>query len=206
LVKELASLLAGVDKSDSIAFDPHKWLSVPMGCGMYLSRHRGSLRKTFDVEDAFYMPRSSHNGTTTEPFRQSLQWSRRFMGLKLFMTLATHGEGGYQEVLRHQIAMGDYLRRELRNSNWRLKNSTPLPVVCFSDEAATQVCPELILRQVIATKKAFLTTTKLGPVRESVLRAGIPSYLTRKNHVDELVALLNEARKEIRSLTSSSQS
>ena len=37
-VPELQPLLAGIERADSITFDAHKWLSVPMGAGFYLTR------------------------------------------------------------------------------------------------------------------------------------------------------------------------
>jgi glutamate/tyrosine decarboxylase-like PLP-dependent enzyme len=195
LLPEFAELMQGVECADSIAFDPHKWLSLPMGCGMYLSRHRGHMRATFDVEESHYMPLDARCASTTEPYRQTLQWSRRFIGLKLFMTLLAHGESGYQHILRHQIRMGNLLRNKLLATRWVIKNQTPLPVVCFTDPDG--LTPEDVRRDLVATKRAFLTTTQLTFRSEQVLRAGIASFLTQANHIDELVLLLNQTRDRL---------
>jgi glutamate/tyrosine decarboxylase-like PLP-dependent enzyme len=40
LVPELRPVLSGIETADSITFDPHKYLSMPMGAGMFLTRHR----------------------------------------------------------------------------------------------------------------------------------------------------------------------
>lgn len=194
LLDEYASVMRGCARADSIAFDPHKWLSVPMGCGMFLTRHRGVMRRTFDVDESPYMPESTRVLDTTEPYRQSLQWSRRFIGLKLFMTLMVHGDTAYQATLRHQIYMGELLKAKLAAHQWRVVNETPLPVLCFIDLHGCDV--ESLRRDVIATKQAFLTTTKLTFDNKKVLRAGIPNFLTQENHLDEFIGILNGARRD----------
>ena len=50
--------LAGIERADSITCDAHKWLSVPMGCGMLFCRHRESVAHAFR-SDVTYMPAKS---------------------------------------------------------------------------------------------------------------------------------------------------
>src|SRR5580658_7660017 len=107
--------LAGTEQADSITCDAHKWLSVPMGCGMFFCRRRDSVAQAFR-SDVTYMPAkpaSEDAASTFNPLTQSAQWSRRFIGLKLFMALAEHGEAGYAEMLDHQARMGNLLRQSL---------------------------------------------------------------------------------------------
>jgi Pyridoxal-dependent decarboxylase conserved domain len=47
LVPELRGVLAGIERADSITFDPHKLLSVPIGAGVYLTRHPDVLHAAF---------------------------------------------------------------------------------------------------------------------------------------------------------------
>jgi aromatic-L-amino-acid decarboxylase len=194
LLPEFSTLMKEVGQSDSIALDPHKWLSVPMGCGMYMSKHRGVLRQTFDVEGTSYMPLTTRDSDGTQPYRQSLQWSRRFMGLKLFMTLAVHGKAGYEAVLRHQIRMGQLLKEKLQSRSWVIENSTPLPVVCFTDASGKVVDIERFVSSVVNTGRAFITSTELSFQPKKVLRAGIPNFITQEEHLDELLAILDEVR------------
>ncbi|MGI9545099.1 MAG: pyridoxal phosphate-dependent decarboxylase family protein, partial [Cyclobacteriaceae bacterium] len=39
LTHKYKEVLAGIENADSITFDAHKWLSVPMGAGMYVTQH-----------------------------------------------------------------------------------------------------------------------------------------------------------------------
>ena len=132
LVPELRTHLEGIERADSITFDAHKWLSVPMGAGLYLTRHPKILEQTFSTATS-YMPRESLEFGVADPYNHSMQWSRRFIGLKVFLSLMVAGWEGYAEAVRHQTRMGAFLRRELEAAGWRVVNQTPLPVACFVD-------------------------------------------------------------------------
>jgi len=196
LVSELRHLLSGIEHADSITFDPHKLLSVPRSAGLYLTRHPNILAKTFDVAAA-YMPGMNSSEQVVDQFRHSLQWSRRFIGLKLFMTLAVAGWDGYAEVIRQQLSVGEYLRSELERSGWKVLNDSALGVLCFvdrtHDDGALSTYLEAIREDVVSSGEAWISITRLGKSTPA-LRACIVNYLTRPDDVSALVASLNKAR------------
>jgi glutamate/tyrosine decarboxylase-like PLP-dependent enzyme len=197
LVPELRPLLEGIEQADSITFDAHKWLSVPMAAGLYLTRHPDILDRTCGMT-AGYMPRDAAGLEVVDPFTHSMQWSRRFIGLKLFLSLAVAGWSGYETSIRHQVAMGDLLRQELEGSGWRVVNETRLPVICFVDQRhpAGDTAPylEAIARDVVSSGQAWISTTRLDETTP-VLRACITNYRTEARDVQALVQALNEARQ-----------
>lgn len=196
-VPELRPTLGGIERADSITFDAHKWLSAPMGAGIYLTRHPEILKRTFGVATN-YMPRDATGLEVVDPFTHSIQWSRRFIGLKVFLSLLVAGWDGYAEAIRHQTAMGERLRRGLQDSGWAVVNSTPLPVVCFVDralwEGATAEYLEAVCKSVVASGEAWLSIARIGDDNKPVLRAGVTSYRTDVADVDALVESLNRAR------------
>src|SRR5262249_23984119 len=121
LVPELRAMLAGIEQADSIAFDVHKWLSVPMGAGLFLTLHPEILTRTFQTATA-YMPRETGKVGVVDPYAHSMQWSRRFIGLKLFLSLAVAGWEGYAAAIHHMTAMGEVLRNELGEGGWEIVN------------------------------------------------------------------------------------
>jgi glutamate/tyrosine decarboxylase-like PLP-dependent enzyme len=184
LVEELRPLLAGIEQADSITFDAHKFLSVPMGAGLFLTRRRDVLSRTFGISTA-YMPKDAAGLDVTDPHMHSIQWSRRFTGLKLFLSLAVAGWEGYAAAIRHQVAMGNLLRRELERAGWKIVNRTELPVVCFTGKRD----PEETVRKVLASGRAWLSTTRLtGNI--PVLRACITNFRTQPEDVLALVEAL----------------
>jgi len=180
--------LAGIEAADSITCDAHKWLSVPMGCGMFFCRHRDSVAQAFR-SDVTYMPAkaaSEDASATFNPLTHSAQWSRRFIGLKLFMALAEFGEAGYAEMLAHQARMGNMLRESLETTGWRIVNSTPLPVICFTRDglSTSEFIAELRERQI-----AWMSDAQIGGV--PAVRACITSVKTTEKDIEWVVGQMN---------------
>lgn len=198
LVPELKGVLDGIARADSITFDIHKWLSVPMGAGLYLTRHADIMGQTFRTA-APYMPPAPAGGGAADPYAHSMQWARRFIGLKVFLSLAVAGWEGYAESIRHQVAMGDYLRLRLKEAQWDVVNRTPLPVVCFVDsshpDGRSPAYLNAIADRVVSSGRAWISTTTIGDgVR--VLRACVTNYKTQTQDVDILVEALESAREQ----------
>src|SRR5205085_2456760 len=197
LVAELRPLLKGIERADSITFDAHKWLSVPMGAGLYLTCHTDILTRTFRIANAYVPCAVETEHDISSPYEHSMQWSRRFTGLKVFLSLLVAGWDGYAEVIRQQTAMGALLRRELEQNDWAIMNETELPVVCFIDRARGDAQLNEIAADVLASGRAWISTTRLG-TGQQVLRACITNYRTDEADVRTLVQAVNEARAKLR--------
>lgn len=189
LVPELRPLLDGVASADSITFDAHKWLSVPMGAGIYLTRHLEIMHRTFRTQTT-YMPREAAGLDVVDPHLHTMQWSRRFTGLKVFLSLLAAGRAGYEQAIRHQTTMGDLLRAELRKAGWSIENDTVLPVICFSDPAGAD--PHAIVMRIVSSGEAWISTTLIKS--KPVLRACITNYRTQPSDIQALIRSLNEVR------------
>jgi aromatic-L-amino-acid decarboxylase len=160
-----------------------------MGCGMFFCRHRDSVAQAFR-SDVTYMPArpvSEDAASTFNPLTQSAQWSRRFIGLKLFMALAEHGEAGYAEMLDHQVRMANLLRESLTASGWRIANSTPFPVICFTREG---VVPSALVAELRDRQIAWMSDAELGGI--PVIRACITSFRTTEADIAWVVAQMNK--------------
>jgi len=193
---ELAPLLRGVERADSITVDAHKWLSVPMGAGMFLTRHPQVLERTFRVA-AGYMPRDAESLPIVDPYAHSLQWSRRAIGMKLFVSLAAAGWDGYAQAVRGMTALGRSLREKLQAAGWRAVNDTPLPLVCFVDARHPRgdTAPHLqkVAEAVLASGRAWINAVALSG-GQAALRACITNHRTTEADLDVLVETLARAR------------
>jgi glutamate/tyrosine decarboxylase-like PLP-dependent enzyme len=187
LSPRLAPVLDGIGEADSVTWDAHKWLSVPMGAGMFFCRHPAALERAFALATG-YMP--SRVEGAADPYATTVQWSRRFTGLKVFLSLAELGFDGYQELVERQAAAGDLLRRLLVDAGWRLVNDTPLPVVCFTHPDLEGGRPTVaeVAASVQARGRVWISEAVLGG-RQRALRACITSYHTAE---EDLAALVEE--------------
>jgi aromatic-L-amino-acid decarboxylase len=188
ILPEDRSALAGIELADSITVDAHKWFSVPMGAGILLCRHASCLADTFHVS-ASYMPSGVDS---VDPYTHSMQWSRRFIGLKLFLSLACMGWEGYRRLLRQALKNTELLQQGLCESGWRVVNDSPLAVLCFVHADETLDLTQ-ISTQVADVGRAWISVARFQG--RSVLRACATSHLTGPEHVDRLVSALNDARR-----------
>jgi len=150
--------LAGIEAADSITCDAHKWFSVPMGAGMFFCRHPDAVGRAFRVATS-YMPGKTP-GPTHDPYTT-----------------------GYVEMIEHQTRMGDVLRRALQRAGWRIVNTSPLPLVCFTREGldTTAFLAALYQRQI-----AWMSDVRLAG-GEPVLRACVTSFRTSESDIEWVV-------------------
>lgn len=196
LSDRLRGLLDGIDLADSVIIDAHKLLSVPMGAGIFLCADKAWQAAAFDLDPA-YVPRSKAGGM--DNFRLSMQFSRRFIGLKLFMTLAVAGRKGMARTIEGQLEMGRRLADLLEADGWRVVNGARLGIVCFEhpgwSELPAEDCAErheAVAREVVDSATSWISTTRM--VGRPVLRACITSYRTREPDLQRLLESLSQAR------------
>jgi glutamate/tyrosine decarboxylase-like PLP-dependent enzyme len=160
---------------------------------MFFCKDPGAVGRAFAVE-AGYVPENVAG--TVDLYKASLLWSRRFIGLKVFMTLAELGSDGMAALIDHQAAMGNELRARLRERGWQVVNDTPLPLVCFTHPAirAGRVGAGDVVARMLASEGVWLSRARYR--NEDVLRACVTSYLTQASDV---AALVEEAERAVRS-------
>jgi glutamate/tyrosine decarboxylase-like PLP-dependent enzyme len=191
----LASRVAGIELADSVTCDAHKWLSAPVGAGMFFTRHREPVLQAFRVEASSYVPPAVPD--TFDPYVTTIQWSRRFIGLKVFMTIAELGRDGLAAQVEHHVAMADLLRNRLAAAGWTLVTDSPLAIVCFRHPEidSGRTTTTAIVERVVRGGRAWISEVTLsGP--QVAIRACITSHRTQPADVDILVGELESALRE----------
>jgi glutamate/tyrosine decarboxylase-like PLP-dependent enzyme len=192
-------VVAGLSDADSVTLDAHKWLSVPMGAGLFFSRHGGGLRAVF-ATNPHYLPTPPTGDSVTEPFQESIQWSRRFSGLKIFLLLMTSGWAGVADAIDSCFVLGATLKGALEARGWLVVNRTPLPVACFRDENAPVATPghhAAIVGRVNNRGTSWISPAHLDGIGE-VIRACVCNYRTTSRDIDTLIDELDEGRRRER--------
>lgn len=177
--------VAGLELADSVTWDAHKTLPVPMGAGMFFCRWRDHSAAPFAVTTG-YVPAS--DADEPDPYTRTIQWSRRFIGLKVFLTLAELGADGIAALIEHQVAMARLLREELTGRGWRIMSDSPLPLVCFIRDG---VRPAALAQAVADSGRSWISEVRL-PNGANWLRACITHHQSSPDDVRALVAALDE--------------
>jgi glutamate/tyrosine decarboxylase-like PLP-dependent enzyme len=148
----LRDRLAGIEEADSMTIDAHKWFATTMGCGMFLTRHPQLLASAFQVS-ASYMP---SNVPGRDPYVTSVQWSRRFLGLRLFLSLAAAGWSGYGAHVERAIELSGLLKQQLMARGWGIANDSMLAVLCIAPPAGYGEARTIVSR-VLASGRAWIS-------------------------------------------------
>ena len=185
--ERLKGELAGIELADSVTIDAHKWLATTMGCGMIIVREPGVLSEAFRV-GAEFMPSSA---TSIDPYLNSVQWSRRFMGLRLFLSLGAAGWQGYGAHVERAVQVIECAKARLAARGWSVANDSRLAVLCVLPPAGSPPVREIV-RKVLASARAWVAVAKLEG--RDVVRICATHGETTDADIDELVAALDDAR------------
>jgi glutamate/tyrosine decarboxylase-like PLP-dependent enzyme len=193
--------LAGLGRADSVALDPHKWLSIPVECGAVLVRDGRLLREAFSLVPA-YLRTEPDRGFGGLPWysEYGVQQTRGFRALKLWMTLQHLGREGVRRLVEHHLDLAAHLAREV-DAAPDLERLAPveLSIVCFryvpaglrGNDERLNTLNKQVMEEVQASGAAFLTQTTLGG--RFALRACILHHETTEADVAALLGAVREA-------------
>jgi aromatic-L-amino-acid/L-tryptophan decarboxylase len=195
---------SGLELADSISLDPHKWLYQPLDCGCLLYRSPEAAQQTF-----------SHSGDyarslTADPiegfvfFEESIELSRRFRALKLWLSLRYHGVSAFRRSIAKDLAQARRLANGVeRESELELLAPVELSAVCFRHRGESGMSEEevndfnlLLLKRVVARGRVYLSNASLHG--KFCLRACIVNHRTKDADVDSVIAEVMAAARETR--------
>jgi glutamate/tyrosine decarboxylase-like PLP-dependent enzyme len=181
----LRPVLDGMERADSLTIDAHKWLATTMGCAIFLTKRADLLSEAFHASTSF-MP-SSISGV--DPYLNSVQWSRRFLGLRLFLALASAGWEGLGAHVERGVAVIECVKSGLLAAGWKIANDSPLAVLDAIPPTHLGDVRTLV-RKVVASGRAWVAPTLFEG--RDVVRICATNGETRMEDVEALVAALNE--------------
>jgi aromatic-L-amino-acid/L-tryptophan decarboxylase len=205
LSKKLAPLFAGIERADSIAADPHKWLYVPYEAGATLVRHPGRLAAAFRKFPEYLAsdPESPFPGPAWFAER-GVELSRGFKALKVWMGMKTRGRAGYERAIDNDVSLAHFLAEEVdRRTDFERLAPTVLSIANFRYRPKDMALPDAdldrinrgIVNRLVGDGSFFLAPTILKG--RTTLRACIVNFRTRR---EDLTALLDEASRVGRTL------
>jgi aromatic-L-amino-acid/L-tryptophan decarboxylase len=123
-----APLFAGLERADSATVDAHKWLGVQKSCSAVLLREAGRLQAAFGHEERYML----HEGDVANPVDRTLEYSRPFRSLRLWMAFRVYGARQYRAWIEATLSNARLLTEALRDSpEFELLHDPMLSTVCF---------------------------------------------------------------------------
>jgi aromatic-L-amino-acid/L-tryptophan decarboxylase len=189
----------GMERADSLALDPHKWLGVPVDCGCALFADPAPARDAFSLVPAYL--RDDDAGELGWFAEYGPEQTRPFRALRAWATLSHLGRDGVVELVERTTALAHALAGMVERAT-DLEPLAPVvtSIVAFRyrppGEIADDRLDELnraIPAEVQRRGRAFLTGTRCGGAdgEAEALRACLLNPATTER---DLEVLLDEVR------------
>ena len=132
LTDDLRPLFKGIERADSIAFDPHKWLYIPRAAGCLLIRDLQLLADAFAVHPTYIYQDRERTDRGIDLGLLGPEFTRSFLSFKVWVSLLAHGRSAYTERISHDAALARYLGARVRERpDFELMALVNLSICCF---------------------------------------------------------------------------
>jgi aromatic-L-amino-acid decarboxylase len=198
LAPNLRTLIGGIERADSIAFDFHKWAHVPYDAGFVLVRDPAAHRRGFGSSEA-YLRRSPSGLAAGEiwPCDLGVDLSRGFRALKTWFTFRVFGSEKIGECIENTCRLAQYLEKRLIETDlFEMRAPVTLNIVCFGLKVSFDgALNELIVCELHDRGVAAPSTTEIGG--RKVIRAAIVNHRTHQADIDVFVEALKSAALKV---------
>lgn len=199
LSSSLRPLVRGIDRADSLAWDPHKMLWMPLSMGIVLVRDGAWIRRAF-AADAPYLFHAERAGQDLGAM--TIQCSKRADAVKLWLALKLSGTAAFEAALDHVAAVARHLHGLVDAApDFEAMHEPEFNILCFrwvgdgraSDEELDAANASLRER-LVRSGRAWITSTVLKGRR--VLRVTIINPRTGPGEVERMLDALRELARQ----------
>ena len=193
----------GMNLADSLALDPHKWLYQPLDCGCLLYRDANAAHTAFAHTGDYAKALTNDPVEGFAFFEESVELSRRFRALRLWLSLRYHGLQAFRSAIQKDLGLAQRLAAAIaERPDLELLAPVQLSAVCFrylgdqsSPEEALNSRNAAILRRVIQRGRVYLSNATLRG--KFCLRACIVNHRTTADDVDSVISEVLEVAKDL---------
>jgi glutamate/tyrosine decarboxylase-like PLP-dependent enzyme len=200
LSDRLKPLFRGIERADSIAFDPQKWLSTPIGSGCLVAREPERLKRAFGLPlPAYVRQDKERTGDGIDLGLYGPEFSRPFYAFKVMFSLLAHGRRPYAESIERNVDLARYMAETVdAHPNMERMSDGHLSICCFryvppalrGNDEVLDVLNERLVTELQIDGRAFCSGAAVGG--RFALRACIVNFRTVREDVDTLLRVVEE--------------
>jgi aromatic-L-amino-acid decarboxylase len=204
LLPECRHLWQGVERADSLAWNPHKWMGTILDTALFYVRDVAHLEAVMSTNPSYL--RSGADGQVTQYRDWGIPLGRRFRALKLWFHLRLDGIDAIRARLRRDLDNARWFAQQVEAAGgWEVLAPVPLQTVCIrhepKDAQGNPLAGEALdahtlgwLARINNSGAAFMSPSLLDG--RWMVRVSIGVEDTTREHVEQLWELLQrEVRK-----------
>ena len=201
MVTEARPLFSGIDRADSLAVDPHKWLNIPFEAGCILVRNWADLTDTFSLIPPYL--RAAVADSEVNLVNCGIELTRANRELKIWLALRQYGKDRYTQLIANHLALTRQLGEWVEEAeDFEIVSAPSLSICCFrfvppdlrqqteESEAYLNKLNQEIEMALVEDGRALVSGTQLNGKR--VLRACIVNHRVTQSGVEQTLLLLRE--------------
>lgn len=189
----------GMERADSVSLDPHKWLYQPAGCGCLLYRNSSDARKAFSHSGEYARALSDDPIEGFAFFEESIELSRPFRALALWLSLRFHGLEAFRESIREDLRLAGLLTG-LIDAEPRLERLAPVTLSAvnfrYTERKDADAFNKAILRRVIQRGRVYISNAEIRG--HFALRACIVNHRSTEDDVRSIVSEVLAAAEDLK--------
>ncbi len=200
LTKKYKHLLKGIERSDSISWDAHKWLVQTFGCGIVLIKDKKDLVNSFSTQPE-YLKDLVAEDHCINPWDIGMELTRPARGLKLWFTIQVLGLDALSAAIEHGFLLAKWAEEELqKNEEIEIISHAQLSIVnfryapCGLSEAEKDELNLQVSKRMLEDGYAGIFTTILNG--KKVLRICALHPDTKEDEIRSTVKRMNQYYKE----------
>jgi aromatic-L-amino-acid decarboxylase len=187
----------GLELADSITIDPHKWFYAPLDAGAILAKDERRLTASFGLKPSYLTDELDHANERYQYYVHGFEQSRRFRGLKVWMSFKRYGARQIGEWIDGNLRQAKHLYALVtKHAEFEAASDPPMSAICIRylgagpDEARSKELHAEVAGRVERSGKFWISTTELKG--KTWFRVNPVNFRTRTEHMDQLLALLEQ--------------
>jgi len=187
----------GLELADSVTIDPHKWFYAPLDAGAVLVKDARRLTASFGLQPSYLTDEFDRAGERYQYYVHGFEQSRRFRGLKVWMSFKRYGARQIGEWVDGNVRQAKHLYSLVeKHPDFEAASEPPMSAICIRyrganlEEADSKELHAEVARRVEQSGKFWFSTTELKG--KTWFRINPVNFRTRTEHMDQVLAFLEQ--------------
>jgi glutamate/tyrosine decarboxylase-like PLP-dependent enzyme len=192
----------GLELADSVTIDPHKWFYAPLDAGAVLVKDARRLTASFGLQPSYLTDEFDRAGERYQYYVHGFEQSRRFRGLKVWMSFKRYGARQIGEWVDGNVRQAKHLYSLVeKHPDFEAASEPPMSAICIRyrganlEEADSKELHAEVARRVEQSGKFWFSTTELKG--KTWFRINPVNFRTRTEHMDQVLAFLEQECRSV---------